>query len=267
MSGDKDLGGTEKTSMRRNRELEEITDVVELAFREFENLGKLQKPPRDHQFISKKQSKMENSLVENINREWEFLMLCFDNSSTYIRTYKERPDLMRAMMVGPEGTPFRDALFCFDIHIPNNYPAHSPRLFYRSYGHHLNPNLNENFTLSAPDADKGFIIFNVDPKPLRIKRVLKPTSEAILCLLKSPPQNFQDFVYGHFRTRAHKILSNFKSHMDDHDETTTRLFFKLVRAFEANGTYCQHHYDKEAYDRALKQDKKNANRWKFFKKV
>lgn len=43
----------------------------------------------------------------------------------YVRVYEERMDLLRAVMVGPSGTPYHDGLFFFDICFPPNYP-HSP---------------------------------------------------------------------------------------------------------------------------------------------
>ena len=35
-------------------------------------------------------------------------------------------DLLRAVMIGPAGTPYHDGLFVFDVHFPPNYPDIPP---------------------------------------------------------------------------------------------------------------------------------------------
>ncbi|CAE8626099.1 unnamed protein product [Polarella glacialis] len=51
---------------------------------------------------------------------------------------------MRACLVGPEGTPYSDALFFFDVHLPPTYPQIPPQVRFWSFGENLNPNLYEN---------------------------------------------------------------------------------------------------------------------------
>ncbi|KAI4301528.1 hypothetical protein L6164_034797 [Bauhinia variegata] len=75
----------------------------------------------------------------------------------------------------------------------------------------------------------------------------------MLCMLRSPRMNFEEFVFGYFRTQAHHILMKYKSHMGS-DDRIKRLFFD--EAFEANGTYCQHHNHKSSYDQALLEEEK-----------
>ncbi|XP_020269119.1 putative ubiquitin-conjugating enzyme E2 38 [Asparagus officinalis] len=50
-------------------------------------------------------------------------------------------DLLRAVMVGPHGTPYHDGLFFFDLQFPGDYPHIPPRAHYHSGGLRLNPNL------------------------------------------------------------------------------------------------------------------------------
>ena len=46
------------------------------------------------------------------------------------------------MVIGPEQTPYEDALFTFDIYLPADYPHKPPVLYYHSYTtDRLNPNL------------------------------------------------------------------------------------------------------------------------------
>jgi ubiquitin-conjugating enzyme E2 O len=42
-----------------------------------------------------------------------------------VRACEDRIDLLRAAIVGPNGTPYHNGLFFFDIQFPADYP-HSP---------------------------------------------------------------------------------------------------------------------------------------------
>lgn len=44
----------------------------------------------------------------------------------YVRVYEGRMDLLRAVIIGPTGTPYHDGLFTFDVHFPKNYPDVPP---------------------------------------------------------------------------------------------------------------------------------------------
>ncbi|GFS41136.1 ubiquitin-conjugating enzyme 25 [Actinidia rufa] len=48
---------------------------------------------------------------------------------------------LRAVIVGPAGTPYHDGLFVFDVHFPPTYPDIPPMVYYYSGGLRLNPNL------------------------------------------------------------------------------------------------------------------------------
>ncbi|MBD4020678.1 hypothetical protein GUI04_17110, partial [Xanthomonas citri pv. citri] len=48
---------------------------------------------------------------------------------------------LRAVIIGPAGTPYHDGLFVFDVHFPPNYPDIPPMVYYYSGGLRLNPNL------------------------------------------------------------------------------------------------------------------------------
>lgn len=77
--------------------------------------------------------------------------------------------------------------------------------------------------------------------------------KAMLFMLRDPPIDFKGFVKGYLRTNAHPILLNYKAQMGD-SKATNQLFFKLVRAFEENGTYCRHHYNQQQYEQTLKEE-------------
>ncbi|GJT80895.1 ubiquitin-conjugating enzyme/RWD-like protein [Tanacetum coccineum] len=44
----------------------------------------------------------------------------------FVRVYEDRKDLLRAVIIGQEGTPYQDALFFFDVCFPSDYPYSSP---------------------------------------------------------------------------------------------------------------------------------------------
>ncbi|KAJ7973089.1 Ubiquitin-conjugating enzyme [Quillaja saponaria] len=266
-------------------EIEEIKDPSEARFKQFKNFDMLKSPPPNHWFADRRPTKPE------IKREWEILKLFLPNS-IYVRCYESRPDLMRAMIVGSENTPYYRGLFIFDIQLPSNHPFQPPEIFYHSYGLDVNPNLNRSgkvnlhplkrgnrcwfgysnskqFTILGVLRSIGSLVLNDNPYLQEIhhlhitinknndnnnKNAFMRTCEVMLRILKSPPRDFEDFVIGYFQTHAHYILLNYKTWMDT-EEAMESLFFKLVRAFEKNGTYCQHHYNQDSYYLALQEEK------------
>ncbi|GJU17181.1 ubiquitin-conjugating enzyme/RWD-like protein [Tanacetum coccineum] len=50
-------------------------------------------------------------------------------------------DFLRAVIIGPPGTPYQNGLFFFDVCFPVNYPDSPPLLNYRSGGLGINPYL------------------------------------------------------------------------------------------------------------------------------
>ncbi|CAA0834863.1 Probable ubiquitin-conjugating enzyme E2 25 [Striga hermonthica] len=73
-------------------------------------------------------------------REWKILQSSLPES-IHVHTYETRIDLLRAVIIGPQGTPYHDGLFFFDISLPAHYPVGPPSVYYRSHGYRLNPNL------------------------------------------------------------------------------------------------------------------------------
>jgi ubiquitin-conjugating enzyme E2 O len=43
-----------------------------------------------------------------------------------VRVCESRMDFLRAVIIGPQGTPYHDGLFFFDCFFPPNYPAVPP---------------------------------------------------------------------------------------------------------------------------------------------
>jgi len=55
---------------------------------------------------------------------WLFLLSSSD--SIFVRVYESRMDLMRAVIIGAEGTPYHDGLFFFDLYLPGGFPNVPP---------------------------------------------------------------------------------------------------------------------------------------------
>lgn len=50
----------------------------------------------------------------------------FVTETIFVRVYESRMDLLRAVIIGAEGTPYHDGLFFFDLFFPSSYPNVPP---------------------------------------------------------------------------------------------------------------------------------------------
>ncbi|KAB2615887.1 ubiquitin-conjugating enzyme E2 25 [Pyrus ussuriensis x Pyrus communis] len=80
------------------------------------------------------------SWAKRIQEEWKILEKDLPDT-IFVRAYETRMDLLRAVIVGAEGTPYHDGLFFFDVCFPCGYPNVPPNVYYHSGGLRLNPNL------------------------------------------------------------------------------------------------------------------------------
>ncbi|KAF8387656.1 hypothetical protein HHK36_026310 [Tetracentron sinense] len=264
-------------------EIQEIEDEVAMKFRLFRKFDIVKDPPSDHYYIQQQRLTRKRDIGSNVSTkiitEWKIMEENLP-SSILVRAYEGRLDLMRAVIVGPDYTPYRHGLFFFDILFPSNYPARPPKVYYHSHGLRLNPNLyaddtvcsgfldtwngkvreqwipEESTTLQLLVSIQAQVLneepyFNHHSLPWwrsREKKSLNYSKDAfilscqtILCTLRAPPQNFEDFVVGHFRKQAHPILMNCKGYMESRTADMGKIFLELVEAFEVNGAYCKHH--------------------------
>jgi len=63
--------------------------------------------------------------AKRIQHEWSLLEKDLP-ALIYVRVSENRMDLLRAVMIGPQGTPYHDGLFFFDAQFPASYPATPP---------------------------------------------------------------------------------------------------------------------------------------------
>ncbi|XP_073030850.1 uncharacterized protein [Primulina eburnea] len=78
--------------------------------------------------------------AKRIQEEWKILEKDLPDT-IFVRVYEARMDLLRAVIVGAEGTPYHDGLFFFDVFFPSSYPNVPPLVHYHSGGLRINPNL------------------------------------------------------------------------------------------------------------------------------
>lgn len=178
--------------------------------------------------------------MKRIMKEWEILEKNLP-PSIFIRVYEGRIDLLRAAIIGASKTPYHNGLFFFDLQFPSDYPNNPPKVYYRSFGLRLNPNLyNSGYVcLSLLNTwggkgterwcpDKSTILqvllslqgLVLNEKPYYNEPGIKPawswesynadvfalSCKTMLYLMKKPARNFECFIAAHFRDHASVIL-------------------------------------------------------------
>uniref|UniRef100_A0A7N0UI68 UBC core domain-containing protein n=1 Tax=Kalanchoe fedtschenkoi TaxID=63787 RepID=A0A7N0UI68_KALFE len=221
----------------------EIEEVAGADFRQFDVVTDYS----DHLFALKPDKKAAECFADarsvvykKIMQEWKILV---DNlpEGIYVRTYESRIDLLRAVILGTKGTPYHDGLFFFDIAFPGDYPTSPPKVYYRSFGLRVNPNLyacgrvclSILNTWSGTKCEKWSperssilqILVSIqalvlNAKPYYNEPGLKPgpnykaynekvfalTCKTMYFTLRAPPRHFEEFVTAHFCQRACSIL-------------------------------------------------------------
>jgi len=96
----------------------------------------------DHHYASKGTTSKQHSKdwAKRIQDEWRILEKDLPEM-IFVRAYESRMDLLRAVIIGAQGTPYHDGLFFFDIFFPDTYPSTPPIVHYHSGGLRINPNL------------------------------------------------------------------------------------------------------------------------------
>ncbi|KAJ4898001.1 putative ubiquitin-conjugating enzyme E2 25 [Raphanus sativus] len=90
----------------------------------------------DHHYASNGTASTKHSKewVKRIQEEWRILENDLPEM-IFVRAYESRMDLLRAVIIGADGTPYHDGLFFFDIFFPDTYPSVPPYFEDFSYGH------------------------------------------------------------------------------------------------------------------------------------
>ncbi|KAI3902177.1 hypothetical protein MKW92_011336 [Papaver armeniacum] len=132
---------TELTEIKIEGGSQQSNQTLPRGFKQFDIISTKEVDSiRDHHYVSPSIS-LSPSSTKQIRKEWRILEKYLPDS-IFVRVYEKRVDLLRAVIIGPTGTPYHDGLFLFDIQVPSNYPASPPNVYYHSFGHRLNPKLH-----------------------------------------------------------------------------------------------------------------------------
>ncbi|RDX92066.1 putative ubiquitin-conjugating enzyme E2 26, partial [Mucuna pruriens] len=214
----------------------------------------------DHYFIRNNSSMKQppKNWAKKIQEEWKILQKDLPDS-IFVRVYESRMDLLRAAIIGAEGTPYHDGLFFFDVFFPSGYPHVPPsntrgifscskstttlevfgstriciivekyalvcltpglatkmrsgfQVLVSIQGLILNtkPYFNEPgfaHTSGSVNGEKMSSQYNEDTFILSLR--------TMVYMIRRPPKNFEDFVKGHFCSRAGDILVACKAYIE-----------------------------------------------------
>ena len=100
--------------------------------------------PNDHHYIGISRPLMP-TFMRRMNREHKILLSSLPDG-VFVRTWANRLDLLRVLIVGPHDTPYELAPFIFDFQFGAHFPNAPPDAFFHSWTGNLgriNPNLYE----------------------------------------------------------------------------------------------------------------------------
>ncbi|MCD7466838.1 hypothetical protein HAX54_003876 [Datura stramonium] len=112
---------TEDELMKKYQNFKHFDVVEDFSDHHYSNLGfQGQQPPK--------------AWSKKVQDEWKILENDLPDT-IYVRVYESRMDLLRAVIIGPQGTPYHDGLFVFDVLFPQNYPDVPPHFEDLVIGH------------------------------------------------------------------------------------------------------------------------------------
>ncbi|KAK8985668.1 hypothetical protein V6N11_068916 [Hibiscus sabdariffa] len=162
----------------------------------------------DHHYAASGSSTKQppKNWAKKIQQEWRMLEKDLPDT-IFVRVYESRMDLLRAVIIGAEGTPYHDGLFFFDVFFPASYPKAPPHVYYHSGGLRLNPNLYSSGKVCLS-------LLNTWSGNKNEKWIPEAHNKTMVYSMRRPPKHFEDFVVGHFYGRAQNILVACKAYMD-----------------------------------------------------
>ena len=101
-------------------------------------------PPINHNFYSQSVL-LSATLMRRIRKEHKILESSLPEG-IWVRTWEDRLDLLRVLIIGPEETPYTLAPFVLDFHLNQDFPHSPPEAYFHSWTRGLgriNPNLYE----------------------------------------------------------------------------------------------------------------------------
>lgn len=105
-------------------------------------------PPTDHRFIDTSRD-MTAKFIRRVKKENTIMQSSLPDG-VFVRSWGDRLDLLRILIVGPQGTPYEFAPFVFDLQYGGSFPASPPNVFFHSWTKNngrINPNLYDDGTI------------------------------------------------------------------------------------------------------------------------
>ncbi|EEE62903.1 hypothetical protein OsJ_17708 [Oryza sativa Japonica Group] len=165
----------------------------------------------DHHYADKPVGKTGKDWTKRIQYDWKLLEKDLP-ASIYVRVSENRMDLLRAVIIGPQGTPYHDGLFFFDAQFTSTYPSTPPVLVsIQALVLNENPYFNEpgyETYANSATGQKSAMDYN--------DTTFQYSCRTMLYSLRRSPQHFDALVAGHFRHRGHAILAACKYYMEGH---------------------------------------------------
>ncbi|KIY45766.1 hypothetical protein FISHEDRAFT_66815 [Fistulina hepatica ATCC 64428] len=101
--------------------------------------------PPDHAFLSSTSGTHSKTFLARLMKEYRALTNSLPDS-IIMRTWEDRVDLLRCLIIGPENTPYADAPMVIDWFLDADFPHSPPKAFFHSWTQgngRVNPNLYE----------------------------------------------------------------------------------------------------------------------------
>ncbi|KAF6152792.1 hypothetical protein GIB67_004621 [Kingdonia uniflora] len=235
----------------KEKEEEEKALAKFISFKNFDTVVDFS----DHHFASKggcSAKRIAKNWTKTIQREWNIMQTGLTDM-IFVRVSEERMDLLRAAIIGAEGTPYHDGLFFFDVFFPSDYPNVPPQVHYHSGGLRLNPNLytcgkvclsllntwhgrNKSEKWTPGTSTMLQVLLSIQALVLNEQPVINEpgfekyensnvavkyndstfilSCQTMLYSLHRPPKHFELLVEGHFRERARSILKACKAYIE-----------------------------------------------------
>ncbi|KAL0951414.1 hypothetical protein HGRIS_008106 [Hohenbuehelia grisea] len=134
-----------RTANSTSNEEDELEETNKAETSHWTRFQVLPSAPVDHAFYNTPPAQTSKPFFTRIAREYKILTSSLPDS-ILVRTYEDRSDLLRSLIIGPEHTPYEDAPFVIDWMLDSNFPNNPPIAHFHSWttgNGRVNPNLYE----------------------------------------------------------------------------------------------------------------------------
>ncbi|BFZ63276.1 serine/threonine protein kinase [Saitoella coloradoensis] len=118
---------------------------IPINHEKWEKFMVLEAAPSSHHFFNQPSPAGNRTFISRIQKEHKILRQSLPEG-ILVRTYEDRLDLLRVLIIGPVDTPTEYAPCVFDFQLPQSFPADPPLAYFHSWTNgmgRINPNLYE----------------------------------------------------------------------------------------------------------------------------